>query len=114
MAKAILELEMPEITNDKAKQLTEAIQQIINSMNRMDELLANLGICAHYDCLLKSVSVYSGIKKLADLYGCELKEGKRECDIYPIKYSFEVDGIRFYSIANERDEQRVLYGDSDG
>ena len=99
---------------DKAKQLTEAIQQIINSMNRMAELLANLGIRAHYDCLLKSVSVYSGIKKLADLYGCELKEGKRECDIYPIKYSFEVDGIRFYSIANERDEQRVLYGDSDG
>lgn len=97
------------------KQLTEAIEKVKESIKRADKLFKGIGVsAAYFPSQSGDVMVYSGFKKLADFYGCQINKGESDVKEYPKLFWFSVDGITYYTISNDKTLKYTMDGELNG
>lgn len=86
--------------------VTGAVSAVVDAQNRLEDLFESIGVKLVGAPVSRdgSVHVYSGIKKLADIYGCELTETVRDSGEFPIMLSFIGDGIKFFTLNGDSDD----------
>lgn len=92
-----------------------AVSAVVDAQNRLEDLFESIGVKLVGAPVRRdgSVHVYSGIKKLADIYGCEVKEESRDSNEYPIWFCFEAEGRTFFAVSNEEERTFTLNGDEE-
>ena len=97
------------------KRVTGALSAVVDAQNRLEDLFESIGVKLVGAPVSRdgSIHVYSGIKKLADIYGCEVKEESRDSNEYPILFCFEAEGRTFFAISNEEERTFFLNGDEE-
>jgi len=96
------EIERRKTMSDKAKQLTEAVKELKEAQRRVLDLFRNAGVDV---CILPElpVHIFSGIDKLAEIYGADLVETPllEPDESRQYSYTFEADGIKYFSFYRE-------------
>lgn len=89
-----------------AEKMSEIVQNVIRAQKMLEEILSETEehgvafVSTPFDELSKSIHVYRGIYKLAEIFGCYPPVvSPRDNEEYPYCTSFTHNGVRYYQIS---------------